>query len=291
MNTAQMEQWISGYIDGELSASENAQVEALLAQDPLARRIQEDYLRIRNAFLRAMESPQPKLPTDFRARIIAKANRRAAGTPTAWSPSSFWKRLSSPRVWAFPLAAVCIALMVTAYSHRPADTDTGGRTVAVVSEPQIEQPGEAPMIAQRHTNPDWIAPPPMPGTETIVETLTPEAQRQKAADTLLAKGVEFICRPSDSADSADIGPFENRLLSLLSDRDISWQKSMRGKKPQCVYEISMTVGEMESFLKDIATQAEESGWTLEPATDSLNPSLDSIPFPDRKIKVRFVFQS
>lgn len=277
MNTAQLEQLISGYIDDELSRSERERAEALLQNDPRAAKIKSDYLAIRNLFLKRKAVV---LPRGFSRSVMNEIKR----LPSPRRKSSLWsvpKRLSNVRVWAFPVAAVSIALFLTFFTQRA---------------PKIGLPELAQNIipAQSEMKPPvWIAPPPMPGIITVTEQLSPQEMQQKSLDLLIVKGADFRCRQNvNSTVSFGSVSFENRLLILLSERKIHWQKSTLAESAHSVYEISASVEVLLPLLQDVSELAKALNWELEPPVEFLHPSLESIlNKTENQIKIRFVFEN
>lgn len=140
----------SAYLDGELTAGEQAKVERLLAASPAARQLMDE-LRALSATLQAM--PTYKLEQDLAPRVLRAAERRMlgqkkaepgplVGTPPHEEPQptdveaipSPWqgmgRRLLSPRNLVWPLLAVSVALMVMALDSGHERTSHAPREVA-----------------------------------------------------------------------------------------------------------------------------------------------------------------
>ena len=91
MNHLPQNELLSAYLDGELTAAEQAETERLLAASPAVRQLLDD-LRALSAALQSL--PQQKLGEDLSAQVLRAAERRmlTEGEPgdTAPVPLSRW---------------------------------------------------------------------------------------------------------------------------------------------------------------------------------------------------------
>jgi len=139
----------SAYLDGELTAAEQAEVEQLLAASPQARQLLDE-LRTLSTTLQSL--PQHKLEADFSERVLRAAERRILtgddqlARPAALERRSWRQRFLSPRALIWSGVAVAAAV-----------------TVAILGPERIEPPDE---------NPVAMAPP------RIAETTIPPATIQ-----------------------------------------------------------------------------------------------------------------
>ncbi len=107
---------LSAYLDGELSAAEQAEVERLLAENAHARQLLDE-LRALSTSLQ--ELPQYKLEEDFPERVLRAAERRILtdehlARPAELKRRSVVRRFLTPRavIWSGLAVAVAVALMV-----------------------------------------------------------------------------------------------------------------------------------------------------------------------------------
>ncbi|MBN2475524.1 MAG: zf-HC2 domain-containing protein [Pirellulales bacterium] len=110
---------LSAYLDGELTAAEQAEVEQLLVANPAARQLLEE-LRTLSTTLQGM--PQYTLREDLSERVLRRAERQIlTGSQPLSSPTSVsrdrparsvFRRLLSPRAIAWSGIAVAVALML-----------------------------------------------------------------------------------------------------------------------------------------------------------------------------------
>ena len=138
MNDLPQNELLSAYLDGELSAAEQAEMERLLAASPDARQLLEE-LRALSTTLQSL--PQEKLDEDLGPRVLRVAERRmltgeepdAAPTPLV---RSAFRRLLNPRGLVWAGLAVAIAVMIWIHQWRQ---DAG--PIARVDEDIVMAPG------------------------------------------------------------------------------------------------------------------------------------------------------
>ena len=112
MKDAPENELLSAYLDGELTAAEQAEVERLLATSPVARQLLEE-LRTLSSTLQAM--PQYKLGEDLSQQVLRIAERQIltepdqfpspAPAPDAVRRRSIFRRLLNPRAVAWSALA------------------------------------------------------------------------------------------------------------------------------------------------------------------------------------------
>jgi len=143
----------SAYLDGELTAAEQADVEQLLAASPQARQLLDE-LRTLSTTLQSL--PQHKLEAEFSERVLRAAERRILtgddqlARPAPLERRSWRQRFLSPRALIWSGVAVAAAV-----------------TVAILGPEPVEPPDE---------NPVAMAPP------RIAETTIPPATIQAVDD-------------------------------------------------------------------------------------------------------------
>ena len=144
----------SAYLDGELTAAEQAEVEQLLARSPAARQLLED-LRALSSKLQAL--PQYKLGEDLSREVLGVAERRVlttpAPTPGLARPAppprrAILRRLINSRALVWSSLAVAVAVILTVVNrgpqNRPADEGIAQAPAPVKPE---QKGGGAPEIA------------------------------------------------------------------------------------------------------------------------------------------------
>jgi hypothetical protein len=111
----------SAYLDGELTAAEQAEVERLLATSPAARQLLED-LRALSSTLQCL--PAHRLDEDLSRQVLRLAEHRMLSGQVDSQPlprepiasASRWRtiarRLSRPRIWIWPGVAVAVSLLL-----------------------------------------------------------------------------------------------------------------------------------------------------------------------------------
>ncbi|MEX2172462.1 MAG: zf-HC2 domain-containing protein [Pirellulales bacterium] len=126
---------LSAYVDGELTGAERAAVEAHLASDPAARRQVEEFRRLSGLI---QNLPQPSLPADFSARVIARAEQaRPAAVVEPLRPSPTIGRTWRGWVWAGAALAAALLLAVMLPNREP---ELANRGIATSSPAVKEQP-------------------------------------------------------------------------------------------------------------------------------------------------------
>jgi anti-sigma factor RsiW len=194
----------SAYIDGELTADEQAEVEQILAENPEARQL-VDELRALSSNLQTL--PSYKLDEDLAARVLRQAEREMLSEPATPLPrfhqvgspeteSTSWaRRLLRPRNFAWSAVAVAVALVLMLGDL---DNPNSGNNVAqnpgdsVIIEPLdvgtvdvVEQPATPSVVAvpepvePKPDVPDVVAPTPGPAMvaekPTAPDPVKPEA--------------------------------------------------------------------------------------------------------------------
>jgi anti-sigma factor RsiW len=140
MNDPQREELLSAYLDGELTAAEQAQVERLLRASLEARQLLDE-LRAVSSTLQGL--PQQKLKEDLSQQVLQIAQRRRIGTSsaspeTATTPrESRLRRMLSPRalVWSGLALAVAVVITVLDHNHQVPPRDAADRVAMVPTAP------------------------------------------------------------------------------------------------------------------------------------------------------------
>jgi negative regulator of sigma E activity len=132
MNELPQNELLSAYLDGELTADERARVEQLLAADPAARRVVDEFRAVRG---RLQALPKHTVGEDLSERVLRAAERRmlgqtAAPTGEVETPAppelrpwrSLARRFLTRRslAWAAAAAAVALVLVFDDVGQQPA---------------------------------------------------------------------------------------------------------------------------------------------------------------------------
>ncbi len=160
MNNLPQNELFSAYLDGELTAAEQADIERLLASDPAARQLMDE-LRALSATLQAL--PQQKLGEDLSRQVLLAAERRKLAESNRDeiemlpmpSERSIYQRFLNRRALAWAGLAVAIAVMISMTERRQGGGPKGDgvREVAVarsVSEKAARKSGPPPSIQAAH---------------------------------------------------------------------------------------------------------------------------------------------
>ena len=116
---------LSAYLDGELTAAEQADVEQLLARSPAARQLLQE-LRALSAKLQAL--PQCRLGEDLSQQVLRVAQRRMLATsaasgelpqPAPAPRRAILRRLVSSRALVWSSLAVAVAVILTVMDRGP----------------------------------------------------------------------------------------------------------------------------------------------------------------------------
>lgn len=204
----------SAYIDGELTADEQAEVEQILNDNPEAQQL-VDELRSLSTSLQSL--PAYKLDEDLAARVLRQAEQEMLGQPAAApatplpkfhhvevpesKPTSWARRLLRPRnfAWSAVAIAVAVVLMLNEPGNGPAPANRiaqGPVTIEPLDiQPTIEavEAPPAPTVVQA-TEPDDPKPdepaPAMP--KDVAPTPDPAMVAEKTTETAPKPNAEVI---------------------------------------------------------------------------------------------------
>lgn len=152
---------LSAYLDGELTADEQAEVEQLLSRSPAARQLLDE-LRTLSSTLQSL--PQYKLAEDLSQWVLRIAQRRIltepaepgelpkpappTGTEPAPSRRAILRRVFNSRALAWSALTVAVAIMLTVFSPGPKDDEVAlappeaANKVADTAESGLAREGE-----------------------------------------------------------------------------------------------------------------------------------------------------
>ncbi|HID75697.1 MAG TPA: hypothetical protein EYP56_06835, partial [Planctomycetaceae bacterium] len=164
----------SAYLDGELTADEQAEMERLLATSAAARQLLDE---LRALSLTLQSLPVEKLPEDLSQRVLRQAERRILSEPAPVEPSPSpppvpekaprLRRLLRPRNLVWSGVAVAVALLIWAAEKMQTAAPTGPKVAVTIEqqtieqqiEREIEQQGEAETPPGRAGHQaEWAAP-------------------------------------------------------------------------------------------------------------------------------------
>lgn len=218
MNDPTRNELLSAYLDGELTADEQAEVERLLAADPAARQLLDE-LRALSVALQTL--PREELGEDLSEKVIRAAGRRVLleGTPepddqNAAVPLSrtILGRVFNTRTvtYASITAALAAVIMLVDPGRNRAPTDKLGKEVAVAT-PKLEE-----LQLDRHEQDGQGLPPTVQSTRNSVaeSPIVLEMDRgpvmratpEPKADTYAAKSLKASPRPVDESFGISAAP-------------------------------------------------------------------------------------
>ena len=204
----------SAYIDGELTADEQAEVERILNDNPEAQQLVDELRSLSNSL---QSLPAYKLNEDLAARVLRQAEQEMLGQPSATplpkfhhvevpqARSTSWaRRLLRPRnfAWSAVAIAVAIFLMLNDTGSSPDDVGNvaqGPMTIQPLDiEPMVEAV-EAPAVPTVAEAPkpkldesDSLAPPP-----DVPDAVQPEPAPTMVADTTPDAAPETTEKPTE----------------------------------------------------------------------------------------------
>lgn len=157
---------LSAYLDGELTAAEQAEIERLLATDPAAGRLLDE---LRSLSVKLQELPRQTVGEDLSAQVLRVAERRmltegdpggATSTPAApqLPETTFFRRFLIRRTVVWTSVAVAVAVMIS-INERLQPKPLADKQVARVTAPRDEETAH-----KRAVKPELIRAPGPPPT-------------------------------------------------------------------------------------------------------------------------------
>ena len=217
MNNVPENELFSAYLDGELTAEEQAQIERSLAASPQARQLLEE-LRALSSTLQSL--PVHKLDEDLSQRVLRLAERQMLMDPSeqpasrdtlqsepfAWRPSL--RRLLRPRNLLFPGIAVAIAL-VFVLTDRSGENRPGAGRVAMAPRDVREEAQPTPEEPKPAEN-FFIGPAREPGGPIAGDAVETD-KASKADDAIAGRADGKVAaasseRPALSSTAANVMP-------------------------------------------------------------------------------------
>jgi len=259
MNSLQLEQLISGYLDDELSPNRKLEVKNLLQSDPAAKKLYEDLVFLRNEIRNVRRR---NLPFDFQKQLFERIDRETVSIsgklveqttsvdftqPVVAEPQPEWQdrgiitktkhwrsalpeRLKNPGVWVFPVLALVMGFAFFAFYSKDQD-------VAIVppTPPVLHDPGGSPDAPAEF----YVPPPPLDLAVSIQGNATNHglAYNQDGKPV-----VEVTLQLSPAARDSQYIP------KLLADSGYSYVIRENGNKPVTVYEFEMPTDKLFPLL-------------------------------------------
>jgi anti-sigma factor RsiW len=137
---------IGAYLDGELDAAEAAQVERMLAEDPAARQLLDEFRALGAALKNSLT--HQSLQSDISDEVLAAAERRLLAPDTDESeaaeispPAEPWpRRLLNPRIWVWSgiAAALAVAIAIGERQQHPQPAAEPPRDLARATESRLK---------------------------------------------------------------------------------------------------------------------------------------------------------
>jgi len=268
MTPLQLEQLISGYIDGELSPNRKREVERLLQSDPTAKRLYDEFMAIGNE-LRQIQ--RRNLPHDFQKKLFERINAETVSisgklveqttsadftlpspvkTAQKWqrqqnqqqqsrTKKTWLSRLKRSWVLALPPAVLLVGLVVLIASNVKR-----GEQTAYIPE---NDPVSPAIVDSGDTESVEIIPPSLPGAKSIPGNELLQSLAMKDGKPIL----EIPC--SLSAEARD-----NQFIpTLLADHGYSFVIRENGNKNVTVYEFELPFDQLLPFIALMYNNSDE----------------------------------
>lgn len=196
-----LEQLISLYLDGEVSAEQDAELRALVSADPLAKRTFDAAVLLHIA-LACEDQTQP--PSSLRAQVLGTVNALAGEQQQACT-SVFRRRRQG--AWARFAPALTIVLLLLSVPISDADLMQETLTIMAASAPALGAESNQPSVNHGNTN----QPAMLQNTKTHKpathafnhEALSQQASSQRAASMAHAEGITYQAQ-SATADEPSL---------------------------------------------------------------------------------------
>ncbi len=275
MNDLPQNELLSAYLDGELTAAEQAEMERLLAESPAARQLVEELRALRN-MLRTL--PQEKLTEDLSRQVLRVAERRmlteeepgAADdgpmTPVLLGRSLFRRFLNRRTMtWLTLTAAIALMIAISEWRQGVPPIAEGKKKVALVQPPPAGS--LAPPPSSRFAGDAGLKiGPAVPAQQTMklanaAESvavvrcnISPEAARTRAFEKLLdANGVLWRQQPAPGRSAGELKERAARdAQPLPSDRSLFWPSIAAGEEN--FVEVEATAAQLDATLAGLKAQ-------------------------------------
>ena len=258
MDSLQLEQLISGYVDDELSPTGKQEVERLLQSDPEAKKLYDEFLAIRNEI---QSIQRCNLPHDFQKKLFERIDAETVSisgklveqttsvdftTPVPGKSISAEQKkaakfqwvslLKNPRILAPSVAVLLVGLAVLIGS------------VANRNNQIALMPPDGPNVTVPVAPIDIEIPdPPLPGRATVAGDGSQQSLAMKDGKPIL----EVPCGLSAEARDGQFIP------TLLADNGYSFVVRENGTKNVTVYEFEMPLNQLLPFIMMMYSNVEE----------------------------------
>jgi len=293
----------SAYIDGELTADEQAEVEQILNDNPEAQHL-VDELRSLSSSLQSL--PAYKLDEDLAARVLRQAEQEMLGQPSAppatplprfhhvevpGTKSTSWtRRLLRPRNFAWSAVAIAVALLLMLNESGTTPDNTGPiaqgpveiqpldiepaievvETPSVSAVAEVAKPDEPETVASPADVPQVTTPTPAPSmvAETtpgaVSETTEEPTEPKKGSNPLLI----LQCQLAEGRVGHDA------LAGLLKEAGVVLDKPFT--EDGGPVEFTLTSGQVEEIVTKLRTGSGDfTGVAFLPTPDRAGPRIPS----------------
>jgi hypothetical protein len=275
MNQEKREEFISAFLDGELSPTEEAQVRKRMESDPATRHLYEDFLALRKKF---RQLPRQTLSEDFSDSVLAKARERKMqrasgerdGIPQLGSmhqrgegrltdSPSLLQRLSRPRTLLWPGLALSVAFLFMAFQSDFGLFNNGDhlaiQTPSTNSQNKNARTGPASppdMVAnsaKEETSSDGeIMPPPM------ALEIGPSAEDLEELGPYLIAPPEKVTFHEIEVTMDPVALRRKKMSQILAAEMVSWTKTSDSTDGATVLETELSPIVLERILESIAAE-------------------------------------
>ena len=264
MDSVQLEQLISGYLDDELSPKRKIEVETLLQSDATAKKLYDEFVNIRNEIRQARRY---NLPHDFQQKLFDRidaetvsifgkrveqttsvdftvpvpqtrkrsdwqedrdTNRKSTSRRRREFRVQFLRRLKNPRILVFPAVALLIGGLFF-FADMAKNRETA--VVVPIDPPVVTDPVDTPRER-------IIPPPPLAAGGSSSGTNVNQTLATKDGKPI----VEVSCELSPTARDGQYIP------TLLADSSYDYTIRENGNKSVTVYEFEMPAKQFLPFI-------------------------------------------
>ncbi len=274
MKRSELEQLISEYIDNELSPQHREKVEGFIRTNAQAKQIYDEYIEIRSSIQNEMRISQQSLPANFGQIVLQSIDRAEAATSKTVSTSlrkplyAYANRLKNPRLFAYPLAVLVVALIVGVFyrveepvgNHNPnaqiaKETQLHGDSFDSVRSDNLNSSTE--IVASENPN-DAKAKEDKEDSEKTWEQQIVRAPMSNNQQLKSDKSTEKA--PSDFQITCQIkdAALKNTLLpKLFLKEGVAWKQSTDGSSA-VVYEIKVGRAKFDTLLQNLSENESQS---------------------------------
>jgi hypothetical protein len=276
MNQEKREEFVSAFLDGELTSAEELEVRKRMESDPATRHQYDDFLALRETF---RQLPRESLPKDFSEKVLAKARsrkseltRRAREQTPQWgdtfqrsestsSPTgSLFRRFTRPRTLLWPGLALSVALLfMLMQGNFGVFNGTGNVAVNELSSDSQENPQVAPKTL---TPPDMVA---TPKNDVPDDSVTPPPMSLEVGPSAedLEKMAPHLMNPPEKVVvyeidlTLDATAFRRKKMAqILAKEMVSWTKKSDPEDGTTILETHISPDLLVRVLQAVAAEPE-----------------------------------